>query len=41
MKKTYFIIVGIIATFAAGYYLNTFFAQKLINDNKEITKTEN
>ena len=41
MRKTYFIIVVIIATFAAGYYLNTVFAQKLINDNKEITKTEN
>lgn len=41
MKKIYFIIVVIIATFAAGYYLNTVFAQKLINDNKEITKTEN
>ena len=40
MKKRYLIIAGLLVSFATGYYLNTVFAQKPVNDNTEITKTE-
>jgi predicted lactoylglutathione lyase len=40
MKKKYLIIAGLLASFAAGYFLNTVFSQKQINDNTEKTKSE-
>lgn len=39
MKKRYLIIAGLVASFAAGYFLNTVFAQKPDN-NTETTNTE-
>lgn len=39
MKRRYLIIVGLVASLATGYFLNTIFAQKPINDKSEITKT--
>lgn len=43
MKKRYLIISGLLASLAAGYYLNTVFAQKPINDytEKAITVKQN
>ncbi|HMO38870.1 MAG TPA: VOC family protein [Saprospiraceae bacterium] len=40
MKNKYITIVGLLASFAIGYYLNTIFAQKPENANIEKTKTE-
>ncbi len=40
MKNKYIIIAGLLVSFATGYYLNTIFAQKPLNDNEVKTKTE-
>ncbi len=40
MKKRYLTIIGVVASFAIGFYLNTVFAKESTNDNKVITKTE-
>lgn len=40
MKKKYFITTVLLATFAAGYFLNGVFAQTPLHNNTAITNTE-
>lgn len=40
MRKRYLTIIGLVASFAIGFYVNTILAKKSTSDNTEITKSK-